>query len=125
MDFADLGSKGFEVGKGLKCFFGRKEPRVDGAVNYFGVKSGNNCLHFEEIKKRRSLYVLGRDVTYNMVENPAKRALVGRFEFLRLPQGNTLSWIRVKLEPFLSNMPWVMVLVNGWVVFHFLYIEDC
>ena len=87
-------------------------------------KQKPNHLHFETVNYGRSLCVLGKDMTCTMVEALSERALVGRFEYIKLTRVDILPWIRSKWKSFLTNIPRVMTLINGWVVFHFLLVED-
>ena len=67
---------------------------------------------------------MGRNVTSDMVTHLVKRALIRKFEIFHLAQVDIISWIKVKWQPFISNILHMMTLVNGWVVFHFLFEAD-
>ena len=81
-------------------------------------------LKFERVKKGKPLCVLGRDVTMDMVSVLSQRDLVGKFEFIKLNRNEILDWIQCKWKPFISNIPRVVMLVNGWIVFQFPMKED-
>ena len=51
----------------------------------------NGRLNFERVKKGRSLCVMGRYVTCDMVEALSERDLVGRFEYIKLSREEILS----------------------------------
>ena len=68
---------GFLLGTGV--LVGSKNPKVAGDGRPPGGKDGHNRLHFENIKKGRPIYVLGCDVTCDMVSHLVERAIMGRF----------------------------------------------
>ena len=74
-------------------------------------------LSFEKVKKTNHVYVLGQDMTIDMVVALSKRCLVGRFEYLKLSREAILSWVREHWRPLLKFVPKVLSLVNGWTLF--------
>ena len=63
-------------------------------------------------------------MTCDLVEALSEMDLVGRFKYIKLSRSEILDWIHCKWKPFISNMSWVMMIANGWVVFHFMSKED-
>ena len=81
-------------------------------------------LVFEKVKPERPMCVLGHDVTIDMVSALSPCALVGRFEYFKLSRSVILAWVREVWKPILKTIPKVVMLINGWVPFQFLTIDD-
>ena len=81
-------------------------------------------LKFERVKRGKSLCVLGRDVTMDMLSVLSQRNLVGKFDFIKLNRNTILDRIQCKWKSFISNIHRVLMLVNGWIVFQFMTEED-
>ena len=82
-------------------------------------------LSCEKVKGSRSVCVLGQNVTVDMVLALSNRALVVRFEYLKLSRAFVISWVREYWKSLLISVPKVLTLVNGWTMFQFLTIKDC
>ena len=80
-------------------------------------------LHSHKVKSGRYLCVLGKYVTINMVTSLSSRALMVRFGFIRITRLEILECITKTWKPLIDYVPRVTMLVNSWVVFHFLF-ED-
>ena len=81
-------------------------------------------LVFEKVKPERPMCVLGHDVTIDMVSALSPCALVGRFEYFNLSRSVILSWVREVWKSILKIVPKVVMLINGWVPFQFLTVDD-
>ena len=81
-------------------------------------------LVFEKVKPERPMCVLGHDVTIDMVSALSPCALVGRFEYFKLSCSVILAWVREVWKPILKTVPKVVMLINGWVPFQFLTVDD-
>ena len=68
-----------------------------------------------------SVCLLGKGVTVNMVMALSQRDLVSKFENNKLSRLEILSWVREKWKPLIKNISRVLLLVNGWIIFQFLY----
>ena len=70
-------------------------------------------------------------MTIDMVNYLTQRALIEKFEYIKLSRLNILSSVHNKWKPYIENIPRVLTLVNGWEVFQFLseidikVIEEC
>ena len=85
-----------------------------------GVKGDfSKTIHmaFEKVKPGRPVYVLGSDITIDMVSTLLKQALISRFEYVKPSISAILAWVREYWNPVLKSVPKVLTLVNGWVLF--------
>ena len=70
------------------------------------------------------MHVLGRDVTMDSVVSLNQRDMVGKLEYIHPSREEILDWIKVSWNHIIVNFPKVIIL-NGWLVFQFILIEDC
>lgn len=88
-------------------------------------------LKSEKAKKGHSVSVLGKDITFEMVQALSNRALLGKSEFIKLSRSEILNWIRIKCKSIINHIRRVIILMNGWICFLLLSkvdrknIEDC
>lgn len=88
------------------------------------VPSRSIHLAFEKFKPSHLVCVLGNDVTIDMVLTLSQRDLIGRFEYIKPYRSDILAWVQECWKPLLKSVPKVLTLVNGWVLFQILSIED-
>ena len=81
-------------------------------------------IPFEKVKSGRLVCVLGKDITLDMVMALNKRALVGKFEYIKLSTLEILAWVREQWKPLIKKILQVLLLVNGWIISQFLFEED-
>ena len=96
MDFLGYETKGFVQGEGITNSIGlsknlQNQPCSVVVGEVHGRKNRNGRVHFERVNKGRTLCVLVQYVTYDMVEALSERALVGRFEYIKLSREEILS----------------------------------
>lgn len=71
-------------------------------------------------RQGRSLRTLGRDVTFDMVLGLSKRALLGRFDYVKMARPTLIRCMMTSWKPPIKYTPKVYVLVNGRFCFHLL-----
>ena len=59
-------------------------------------------------------------MTLDMVIDLTQRALIEKFEYIKLSRSNILISVHNKWKPYIKSIPGVLTLVNGWEVFQFL-----
>lgn len=64
--------------------------------------------------------MVGRDVQLGWVLSLSARALVGKVCYSEINRTKIRAWVVEYWKPLLTYCPKVHILVNKWVVFHFL-----
>ena len=77
-------------------------------------------MKLQKVKQGINIYVLVKDITNNMVTSFSTKDLLGHFDFIKMTRLDILDWISMKSQPLIIYVLRVTMLVNGWVVFHFL-----
>ena len=73
--------------EGLHESMGFSENPKSQSQNFIGshaCKQYPSRLHYDKVKQGRPLCVLGKDMTYTMVEAFSERELVGNFKYIKL-----------------------------------------
>lgn len=92
--------------------------------NLYLPSKGPATVQFEKARKGHPLCLLGKDVTFDMVSALSKRTVIGKFEYLKPSRADILSWVRLKWKGVVNNIPRILQLSNGWLLFLFLSKED-
>jgi hypothetical protein len=67
---------------------------------------------------------LGKELAKDRVTSLAKRALVGRFFYLKMQNTRLDRWVQDCWKPILGYCPRINHLSNHWLIFHFLSEDD-
>jgi len=77
-----------------------------------------------KVKQTTLVCSLGQELAKDRVTSLAKRALVGKFYYLKMNKIRLDRWVQDYWKPILGYSPRISQLSNQWLIFHFLSEED-
>ena len=101
----------------LETHDGSADPSTDHASARFHRRRKAKAHKILEGKLR---YVVGRDIYLDRVEAWCFRALIGGLEYVSMDKKDWFAWATEHWKAFLSYVPAISLLVQGWIVFVFL-----
>ena len=77
-----------------------------------------------KVRESSEQMVLGLGLMLDKFVGMHKRALIGRFEYLKMSGPELKLWIQEHWKPLIGYLPRFSLLLRGWICFHLLSEED-